>query len=57
MYLDVLRKPTIVFNSLKSSFAVLEHRAGSFAGRPRFVVANDILSGGLALGLMDHGDV
>jgi hypothetical protein len=57
MYLDVLGKPTIVFNSLKSASAVLERRAGNSAGRPRFIVANDILYGGIGLALMDHGEV
>ncbi len=57
MYLDVRGKQTIVFNSLKSASAVLERRAGNSAGRPRFIVANDILYGGIGLALMDHGEV
>jgi len=56
MYLDVLGKPTIVFNSLRSAFDVLERRARKSPGRPRFIVGSEILNQGLALALMDHGD-
>jgi hypothetical protein len=57
MYLDVVGKPTIVFNSLKSAFEVLERRAGNSSGRPRFIVAQDIINNGLGLSLLDHGDL
>ena len=57
MYLNVAGKPTIVFNSLKSAFSVLERRARNYSGRPRFIVAHEILNRGLGLALMDHGDV
>ena len=57
MYLDVLGKPTIVFNSLKSAFNVLERRARSSSGRPRIIVGNEILSQSLGMAAMDHGDL
>jgi hypothetical protein len=57
MYLDVVGKPTIVFNSMKSAFEFLERRASNSSGRPRFVVAHEIINSGLALALMDHGDL
>ena len=57
MYLDILGKPTIMFNSLKSAFDVLESRASISSGRPRFVVANKILSEGLSMAFMDHGEL
>ena len=57
MYLDVLGKPTVVFNSLKSAFELLERRARNSSGRPRFIVAGEIVNQGLALGLIDHGDL
>ena len=56
MYLDLFGKPTIVFNSLKSAFDVLERRAHSSSGRPRLIVASEIINQGLGLALMDHGD-
>jgi hypothetical protein len=57
MYLDVLGKPTIIFNSLKSAFDVLDNRASNSFGRPRFVVANDILNEGLSIVFLDHGEL
>ena len=57
MYLDVFGKPTIVFNSLKSAFDVLERRARGSSGRPRFIVGNEILNQGLSLGGLDHSDL
>ena len=57
MYLDVLGKPTILFNSVKSAFDVLERRASNSSGRPRFVLANEILNEGLSMVLLDHGEL
>ena len=57
MCLDVFGRPNIVFNSLKSAFSVLQRRARNSSGRPRFIAANEILNQGLALALMDHGDL
>jgi hypothetical protein len=57
MYLDVFGKPTIVFNSSKSAFDVLERRARSSSGRPRLIVANEIINQSLGLALMDHSDL
>jgi hypothetical protein len=57
MYLDVLGKPTIFFNGLKSAFEMLERRASNSSGRPRNVVANEILFGGLGMASLDHGEV
>jgi hypothetical protein len=56
MYLDVLGKPTIIFNSLKSASEVLEHRASNSIGRPR-IIMTEILNAGLGLPLMDHGEL
>ena len=57
MYLDILGKPTIIFNSLNSAFEMLENSASNSSGRPRFVVANEILSGGLLMVLLDYGEL
>jgi len=57
MSLDVIGKPTIVFNSLKSAFEVLESRVRNSSGRPRFIMAGGILTQGFALPLIDHGDL
>jgi hypothetical protein len=57
MCLDVLRKPIIIFNSLKSASEMLEHRSSNTSGRPRLIVAGEIILGGLAITLMDYGEV
>jgi hypothetical protein len=57
MYLNVLGKPIIVFNSLKLAYNVLERRASNSSGRPRLIVATEIFIEGLALGLMDHSEL
>jgi hypothetical protein len=57
MHLDVVGKPTIVFNSMKSAFEFLERRAINSSGRPRFIFVHEIINSGLALALMDHGDL
>ena len=57
MYLDGAGQPIVVFNSLKSAFELLERRSGNYSDRPRFIMAQEILSGGLMLGLMGHDDL
>jgi hypothetical protein len=57
MYLDAAGKPTIVFNSMKSAFEFLERRAGNSSGRPRSILANDIIHKRLGLVFMDHGEL
>lgn len=57
MYLDIVGKPTIVFNSMKSAFEFLECRASSSSGRPRSIVAQEIITSGLGLVLMDHNEL
>jgi hypothetical protein len=54
MYLDVLGKFIIIFNSFKPAYDMLERRASNFSGRPRQIVANEILNRDLGMGLMDH---
>jgi len=57
MYLDAGGQPTIVFNSLKSALNLLEHRANNYSGRPRFIMAHEILSNGLIFVLMNYGEL
>ena len=57
MYLDVLGKPTIMFNSLKSAFDVLESRASISSGRPPYIVVNKILNEGLSIVFMNYGEL
>lgn len=57
MYLDMLGKPIIIFNSLKSAYGVLEHRASNSSGRPRLIVVNEIVFRRLGITFMDYGEV
>ncbi|KAI0276739.1 cytochrome P450 [Russula aff. rugulosa BPL654] len=56
MYLDGAGQPIIVCNSLKSAFQLLERRSGNYSDRPRLIMAQEILNGGLLLGLLRHDD-
>ncbi|KAI9450251.1 cytochrome P450 [Russula earlei] len=56
MYLDAAGQPTVVINSLKVAFELLERRASNYSDRPRLVMAQEILSNGLLLSLMSYGD-
>jgi hypothetical protein len=57
MYLDAAGKPTIIFNSMKSAFKFLEHRASNSSGHSRSIVANDIINKGLGLAFIDHNEL
>ena len=56
MYLDGAGQPIVVCNSLKSAFQLLERRSGNYSDRPRFIMAQEILNGGLLLGLLGYDD-
>jgi hypothetical protein len=56
MYLDGAGQPIVVCNSLKPAFELLERRSGNYSDRPRSVMAQEILSGGLLFSLMNHDD-
>jgi hypothetical protein len=56
MYLDGAGQPVVVCNSLKSAFEIFERRSANYSDRPRFVMAQEILSGGLFFALMNYDD-
>jgi hypothetical protein len=56
MYLDGAGQPIIVCNSLKSAYELLERRSSNYSDRPRFIMANEILNGGLLLAMMKHNE-
>jgi len=56
MYLDGAGQPVVVCNSLKSAFKIFERRSANYSDRPRFVMAQEILSGGLLFSLMNYDD-
>jgi hypothetical protein len=56
MYLNAAGQPTIVLNSLRSAFDLLEHRASNYSDRPRLIMAQEIISNGLLFSLMNYGE-
>jgi hypothetical protein len=56
MYLDGAGQPIVMCNSLKSAFELLDRRSGNYSDRPRFIMAQEILNGGLLFPLMNHDD-
>ena len=56
MYLDGAGQPIVVCNSLKSAFELLERRSANYSDRPRFIMGQEILNGGLIIALMNHDD-
>jgi hypothetical protein len=56
MYLNAAGQPTIVLNSIKSTFDLLDRRANNYSDRPRLIMAQEILSNGLMFSLMNHGE-
>ncbi|KAH8987295.1 cytochrome P450 [Lactarius akahatsu] len=56
MYLNALGQPILVLNSLKAASELLDHRADIYSGRPRLIMAQEIVSGGLIFALINHVD-
>jgi len=56
MYLNAAGQPTVVLNSLKAAFDLLERRASIYSDRPRFLLAQEILGNGLLFTLMRYGE-
>ncbi|KAI0290257.1 cytochrome P450 [Multifurca ochricompacta] len=57
MYLHCFGQPIVVFNSLKSATELLDRRASIYSSRPRFIMAHEILSGGLLAIFIPYGDL
>ncbi len=56
MYLDGAGQPIVMCNSLKSAFELLDRRSGNYSDRPRLIMAQEILNGGLLFALMNYDD-
>ena len=56
MYLDGAGQPIVVCNSIKPAFELLERRSGNYSDRPQFIMAQEILNGGLLLALLRYDD-
>jgi hypothetical protein len=57
MYLDGAGQPIVMCNSLKPVYELLERRSGNYSDRPRFIMAQEILNGGLLISLINHNDL
>ena len=57
MYLDGAGQPIVMCNSLKPAYELLERRSGNYSDRPRFIMAQEILNGGLLISLINHNDL
>ncbi|KAH9071052.1 cytochrome P450 [Lactarius deliciosus] len=56
MYLSALGQPILILNSLKAASELLDRRANIYSGRPRFIMAQEIISGGLAFASLNPVD-
>ncbi len=57
MYLNAFGQPIVILQSLKAAFELLDKRANISSDRPRYIVAHEILCGGLFTASMLYGDL
>lgn len=55
VYLSALGRSIIVLNSQKAAADLLGRRARNYSDRPRFIVAAEILTGGMEVSLVQYG--
>jgi hypothetical protein len=55
VYLSSLGRSIIVLNSQKAAADLLGRRARVYSGRPRFILAAEILTGGLEISFLPYG--
>lgn len=56
MYLTALGQPILVLNSLKAVTELLDSRPSIYSGRPRMIMAQEIMSGNLAFSFLNDAD-
>ncbi|KAI9444590.1 hypothetical protein H4582DRAFT_2070321 [Lactarius indigo] len=54
MYLSALGQPILVLNSLKAASELLDRRSNIYSGRPRLIMAQEIISGSLLFALLNQ---
>jgi hypothetical protein len=57
VYLSVFGRPIIVLNSQKAAADLLGRRARNYSDRPRFIVAAEILTGGMEVSMLQYGSL
>ncbi|TFK64018.1 cytochrome P450 [Pluteus cervinus] len=55
--LKLAGQPVVVINSIEVAGDLLERRSGIYSDRPRFIVASELLTGGLVLPVVRYGDL
>ncbi|KAH8993954.1 cytochrome P450 [Lactarius akahatsu] len=56
MYLSALGQPILFLNSLKAASELLDRRGTIYSARPRLIMAQEIISGGLLFGFLNVDD-
>ena len=56
MYLNAIGQPILFLNSLKVAAELLDRRASIYSGRPRLIMAQEILSGNLVFSFLGYVD-
>ena len=56
MYLNALGQPILFLNSLKAAAELLDRRANIYSGRPRLIMAQEIISGNFIFSFLNHID-
>ncbi|TFK64021.1 cytochrome P450 [Pluteus cervinus] len=54
--LNLAGQQVVVINSINVAVDLLERRSGVYSDRPRFIMAGEVLTGGLFLSLIKYGD-
>ncbi|KAI0297641.1 cytochrome P450 [Russula brevipes] len=57
IYLNAAGQPMVILNSQKVAADLLDRRAGIYSDRPRFIVASDIMTGGLLVVFTRYNDI
>lgn len=55
VYLSALGRSIIVLNSQKAAADLLGRRARNYSDRPRFIMASEILTGGMEVSFLQYG--
>ncbi|KAF7790546.1 hypothetical protein EIP86_001502 [Pleurotus ostreatoroseus] len=55
--LNFAGQAVVVINDFKTAAEIFDKRAGVYSSRPRFIMANDIMCGGMAFPLMSNNDL
>ncbi|KAJ8507836.1 hypothetical protein ONZ45_g9819 [Pleurotus djamor] len=56
-YLNIAGQNTIVLGTHKAAADLLDRRAGIYSDRPRNIVANELLTGGMVFAFAQHNDI